>query len=622
MAFSFQYWMVYLPEFSRESFLLFVHNSAEQSKLRDYSSGEETVLGQPSRQRVFGATVIGRTRFEVAQHDVTDDYYWLRETESYNSRYLASARSVLASVVADRVQAGGEPVRNVTCGRARRGSQRQLQDYVNEHEAVLTRAVMKELPPRLQELNAHIRWVSPLAQDNYTEYRDADFVRAVGLGAFVSELATFWPSGGPSWDALAVISDSEGKLRPGVILVEAKSHIPEIYGSGCQASASSRARIETALAEAKLWYGARIEADWTGPLFQSANRLAHLYFIRERLRCPAWLVNIYFINDEIGPADLDAWKAELQKVKASLGLSSSVPFAIDLFPSALPPGEDGQLPVPRDDSPVLDSGSKVPEDCIEELNAPAFFSQAQQVSVPAEGNTFAEWANRWMVLARYEGSVVPDVSNRIGELVRLWREEIPGLWQRGVDPQLLEGRYRRGDLDAPHPGEHTIEHEILYQYFDRVSCYGNKLLDGVSAFPLVRDAGGGRRANVEADMYLLTEHEGAHRLFLCEVKANGDNPWFAAVENLRQLKLLMSSPESLRLCASRQPAWCLPLDIPVTALVLALPSFYSSPGKKANAVGPALKLHARFTAENGVNVRLAVWNSRLFEIKDWLTTGM
>jgi hypothetical protein len=41
MAFGFQYWMVYLPEFSRESFFLFVHNPAEQTKLRDYFSGKE-----------------------------------------------------------------------------------------------------------------------------------------------------------------------------------------------------------------------------------------------------------------------------------------------------------------------------------------------------------------------------------------------------------------------------------------------------------------------------------------------------------------------------------------------------------------------------------------------------
>ena len=235
-----------------------------------------------------------------------------------------------------------------------------------------------------------------------------------------------------------------------------------------------------------------------------------------------------------------------------------------------------------------------------------------------ESNSFADWANRWMVLARYEGPVVPDVSHRIEQLVSLWREEIPGQWQRGVDSQLLGPRYRRGDVDAPHPGEHTIEHEILCQYFDRVSCYGNRLLDGVNALPLASDAGGGRRANVEADMFLLTEREGAYRLFLCEVKADADNAWFAAVESLRQLKLLMSSSEPLGVFAHRTPSLCLPSEIPVTAIVLAPRSFYESPGKKGNAGKPALKLLARFTSEFGVNVRFAVWDSRLFDIKDWL----
>ncbi len=197
---------------------------------------------------------------------------------------------------------------------------------------------MQELPGRLRELGAHIRWVSPLAVDDYAEYRDADFLRAVGLGDFVAELKSFWPSSGPSWDALATISDLDGKIRPNVILVEAKSHIPEIYGNGCQAGPVSRRIIEDALAETKQWCSASADADWTGPLYQSANRLAHLYFIRERLKRPAWLVNIYFINDEIGPADHDDWKAELQKVKASLGLTSIVPFAIDLFIPALTSG--------------------------------------------------------------------------------------------------------------------------------------------------------------------------------------------------------------------------------------------------------------------------------------------
>lgn len=618
MAFGYSYWMVYLPEFNRESFLLFVHNPAESTKLRDYSGDKAKVLGQPSRQKVFGATEIGRTRFEVAPHNTTEDYYWHKETLDHNSRYLPSARSVLASVVADRIQVqGGVHVRNVTSGRARRGSRKQLQDYVNEHEAVLTSAVMEALPPRLQELGAHIRWVSPIAQDDYAEYRDADFVRAVGLGDSAGELASFWPSGGPSWDALAIISDWESKIRPGVILVEAKSHIPEIYGSGCQASPHSRDRIEKALADAKRWCGASTDADWTGPLYQSANRLAHLYFIRERLKRQAWLVNLYFISDPIGPADHDTWNAELQKVKVSLGLTSKVPFTIDLFLPALASGE-GCQPLELCDDYAM-AGSNVLEDGIDELHASVCFSQGQQASVSAEGNTFAAWANRWMVLARYDGPLVPDVSHRIEQLVRQWREPIPGSWQRGVDPQLLDRRYRRGDINAPHRGEHTIEYDILCRYFDLISCFGNKLLDGVNALPLVRDAGGARGANVEADMFLLTAREGAHRQFLCEVKADSNDAWYAAVECLRQLRLLMSSPESLGVFARRIPSLCLPSGIPVTALVLAPPSFYSSPGKKANAVEPALKLLARLTSEFGVDVRLAVWDSRLFDIKDWLT---
>lgn len=72
---------------------------------------------------------------------------------------------------------------------------------------------------------------------------------------------------------------------------------------------------------------------------QSANRLAHLYLVRELLGCSAWLVNLYFLNDPIGPVDQDDWKAELINVKASLGLTSSVPFAIDVFLPALPSGE-------------------------------------------------------------------------------------------------------------------------------------------------------------------------------------------------------------------------------------------------------------------------------------------
>lgn len=62
------------------------------------------------------------------------------------------------------------------------------------------------------------------------------------LDHHATDLKQFWPTGGPHWDALAVI-DLEGALRPGVLLLEGKSYPEELYGSGCQAEARSREHI-------------------------------------------------------------------------------------------------------------------------------------------------------------------------------------------------------------------------------------------------------------------------------------------------------------------------------------------------------------------------------------------
>lgn len=113
-------------------------------------------------------------------------------------------------------------------GRAYAGSQRQIQTYVNEHPVELSRAMSVSLG--LNGIDQSILWVSPLATQSYREYRDNDFLDALGLGQFAGAMRRFWPRGGPCWDALARITGG------GCILVEAKSHLPEIYGSGCGAS--------------------------------------------------------------------------------------------------------------------------------------------------------------------------------------------------------------------------------------------------------------------------------------------------------------------------------------------------------------------------------------------------
>lgn len=606
MAFGYEYLMVYLPEFNRESFLLFVHNPAGSTKLRDYSSGRERVVGQPPLTAVSRATVGGTSRFTVDEHKVSGEdgsRYWTARTQEFNARFLAGARTGFA--LTPPLPTWNKPAagrRNEVRGRASRGSQRQLQDYVNDHEPTLTRALIAALPDRLQELGACVQWVSPLAQEDYIEYRDADFLRAVGLAEFSAELADFWPTGGPSWDALAVVSTLGGKTLPGIVMVEAKSHVPEIYGSGCQASPHSRELIEKSLAAAKHWCGASMDADWTGPLYQSANRLAHLYFLRERLRRPAWLVNLYFTDDPYRPTSRAAWEVELRNVKASLGLSGDVAGAVELFLPGLS---------------ARNSGLRTREgDTSDQIRVPI------EVSSDASGQSFAIWRDRWTALAGFGGKTLADHRGRIERIVGLWREPIPEGWQRGIDPQLLGGRYRRGNLNTAGRGEHAIEYAILCEHFGIVSCCGSKLVDGINAFPLSRDTVGlGRRGNVEADMVLLAERGGEYRMFLCEVKDKSNDPWYATVESLRQLRLFLSNPESRRVFLHRGAALDLPPEIPATALVLAPSEYFLSRGKKANAVKPALELIARCASEFGVDIRLAAWDAKRLEIKELFTAA-
>jgi hypothetical protein len=613
MAFGYEYWMVNLSDFDPNSFLLFVRNPKGQTKLRNYVTGVERVVGQPSSQEVFGGTEKKQMCFQVDPHNTADHAYWHKATLDFNARYLPSRSGIVSSIVTSDLPARDRKQPRCVHGQARRGSQKQLQDYVNQHEASITAAVMDALPAAIREMNASLTWVSPLARHDYVEYRDGDFLDAVGLDNCRNHLARFWPPGGPSWDALAIVSFANTAMTPGVILVEAKSHISEIYGGGCQAGPRPRSTIENALDAAKQWCGASRDTDWMGPLYQSANRLAHLYFLRERLHRPAWLVNLFFLDDPIGPAD----RAELRKVQTALGLTSSVPFALDVFLPALPPTTE-VCPFEKDDCyGNRDTSQYLSEQ--ETARTPGFgrSTQGREVDKTSWTNPVVAWAERWMAHARHSGKTNFGIEDRIEQIAAQWREPVPGIWERDVDARLLLKRYQRGDCNAPHPGEHTIEHDILCRHFESISCYGEKLLDGVNALPLVHNEMGGRNGNVEADLLLLAQNAQGYRMFLCEVKSASNDAWHAAVENLRQLKLLLSGTDPLRLFTKRNPSLPLPSQILITALVLAPPSFYSSGGRKGNAMCPAIKLLTRFNAEFGVDARLAVWDSHRLQIRDW-----
>lgn len=205
-------------------------------------------------------------------------------------------------------------------GAAYAGSQLQTQLYVNRWTESLDDAVRGAFA---EFSGAMLDWRSPLSADRYAEYWDQAFLEHVDLGHHAADLKAFWPRGGPHWDALAVV-DLPGGQRPGVLLCEGKSYPGELYGSGCQAKpgSASRTLIEQSLAATQQQLGVadRTPADWCGPLYQNANRLAHVYWLRS-LGVRAWLVHLLFVDDPHGPTSADAWDAALQQADDELGLS-------------------------------------------------------------------------------------------------------------------------------------------------------------------------------------------------------------------------------------------------------------------------------------------------------------
>lgn len=196
-----------------------------------------------------------------------------------------------------------------------RGSLRDIQILVNKNQDLIDHFLKSSFNDLA---NKEIIWTSPLAQDNFAEYRDADFLKNVGLSPTNITLNNFWPALGPQWDALAKTNGGH------IILVEAKAHITEIISSPTGAkSPSSKNLIIKSLNETKAFLNVTNDIDWSGKFYQYTNRLAHLYFLREKFKVPAFLVNVYFIGDDTvsGPKTQIEWEAAIKVMHTYLGLS-------------------------------------------------------------------------------------------------------------------------------------------------------------------------------------------------------------------------------------------------------------------------------------------------------------
>jgi hypothetical protein len=217
-----------------------------------------------------------------------------------------------------------------------KGSQRWLQEIVSSKPDLLN----SSLTPRLGSgHDVDITWLSPLTTDEFAEYRDQAFLDRLGIRLEHRALASFWPSNGPQWDAL-------GKTNRGdFLLVEAKAHIGEL-NSDCGAGPESLQTIRQSLDEAGRFFGASSTCKWTGSYYQYANRLAHLYLLRQLNHVPAWLVFLYFVNagDVGGPKSAEEWRPAIERMHAHLGIAAGRlhPHVIEAFVDVVVPAAGGK----------------------------------------------------------------------------------------------------------------------------------------------------------------------------------------------------------------------------------------------------------------------------------------
>lgn len=202
------------------------------------------------------------------------------------------------------------------------GSEKWLQKVVNECPDLLEREIRHKLKPSPSE----IQWLSPLETDDYSEYSDQEFLDRLEISLPKFPLGKFWPNRGPHWDGLGKTDEEQ------ILLIEAKANIGELgskNSKGSRAGEKSLSEIRASMDLIKKHIGTPPNVDWAkSRYYQYANRLAHLYLLRVLNELPAYLVMIYFLNDEErgGPAKVSEWKNAIAQEMAELGIPENHPL--------------------------------------------------------------------------------------------------------------------------------------------------------------------------------------------------------------------------------------------------------------------------------------------------------
>lgn len=188
---------------------------------------------------------------------------------------------------------------NKSIGIAKKGSRFCLQEYIKKDKNKLSEIITASSLSLISFMDKEMKvnWKSPLAADDFCEYRD-DFLRRLDINTITEEadkkLRLFWPANGPKWDGIAVV-DGKG-IKKGILLIEAKSHTSETKSDMKATADKSIDLINSSIEKVQNYMGIEPQI-WTNEYYQLANRISYLYFLNVELKIPTWLVLINFTED-------------------------------------------------------------------------------------------------------------------------------------------------------------------------------------------------------------------------------------------------------------------------------------------------------------------------------------
>lgn len=180
-------------------------------------------------------------------------------------------------------------------------------------------------------LGDKLRWISPVRDENYKEYKlsHENAMNELGLDPKKkSSVYSFWPGGQPQWDGIAVSKKS--KI---LYLVEAKAYLDEMKkhdSSGAEDPKSIKKIEDSMRSVCKEQYDAEaLFNNWTNGYYQLANRLTFLQKMKD-MKLSEYpnvkLVLLNFVNDYTKkPTLTEEWKDHYRKVFKVMTGSEAIP---------------------------------------------------------------------------------------------------------------------------------------------------------------------------------------------------------------------------------------------------------------------------------------------------------